>query len=230
MCFKPATKIKARQSMKQLFDFLPIILFFIVYKFSGDLPDGLITSVNSILPFMALTPGNESDAIYLATLVAIISSIIQVTFSAILLRKIEKMPIITLMMLIFFGGATLLLKDPLFIQWKPSAINWLFGLGFLLSQFIGSKTLAQRMMGQTVAIENKRVWMKLNLSWVFFFVFSGLANIIVAPSIDPFNFQFSESTWVDFKLFGLMGMTIVFVLGQAFYLTRFMPVTKKNNE
>ena len=216
--------------MKQLFDFLPIVLFFIVYKFFLDLPDGLIISVNSLLPVMALTPGNESDAIYLATLVAILATIIQVAFSAILLKKVEKMPIITLVLLVIFGGATLLLKDPLFIQWKPSAINWLFGLGFLLSQFIGSKPLVQRLMSQAVIIEDDSVWVKLNLSWVFFFALSGLANLIVAPAIDPFNFQFSESTWVDFKLFGLMGMTIVFVIGQAFYLARFMLETTKDTK
>jgi intracellular septation protein len=69
---------------------------------------------------------------------------------------------------------------------------------------------------------------KLNLSWVFFFALSGLANLIVAPAIDPFNLQYSESTWVDFKLFGLMGMTIVFVIAQAFYLARYMPeITKE---
>ena len=216
--------------MKQLFDFLPIVLFFIVYKFFLDLPDELIVAVNEWLPFMALTPGNESDAIYMATLVAIIATIIQVAFSATLLKKVEKMPIITLVLLVIFGGATLLLKDPLFIQWKPSVINGLFGIGFLLSQFIGSKPLVQRLMSQAVAIEDDSVWVKLNLSWVFFFAISGLANIIVAPAIDPFNLQFSESTWVDFKLFGLMGMTIAFVIGQAFYLARFMPETKKDTK
>ena len=216
--------------MKQLFDFLPIVLFFIVYKFFLDLPDELIVAVNEWLPFMALTPGNESDAIYMATLVAIIATIIQVAFSATLLKKVEKMPIITLVLLVIFGGATLLLKDPLFIQWKPSVINGLFGIGFLLSQFIGSKPLVQRLMSQAVAIEDDSVWVKLNLSWVFFFALSGLANLIVAPAIDPFNFQFSESTWVDFKLFGLMGMTIVFVIGQAFYLARFMPETTKDTK
>jgi intracellular septation protein len=216
--------------MKQLFDFLPIVLFFIVYKFFLDLPDELIVAVNEWLPFMALTPGNESDAIYLATLIAIIATIIQVAFSAILLKKVEKMPIITLVLLVIFGGATLLLKDPLFIQWKPSVINGLFGIGFLLSQFIGSKPLVQRLMSQAVAIEDDSVWVKLNLSWVFFFAISGLANIIVAPAIDPFNFQFSESTWVDFKLFGLMGMTIAFVIGQAFYLARFMRETTKDTK
>ncbi|MFT5549113.1 MAG: intracellular septation protein [Candidatus Azotimanducaceae bacterium] len=211
--------------MKQLLDFLPIVLFFIIYKFFLDLPDGLITAVNGVLPFMALTPGNYSDAIYLATLVAIVATVIQVAISATILKKVEKMPLITLAILIIFGGATLFLKNPLFIQWKPTAINWLFGLGFLISQFIGSKPLVQRMMSQAITINDDNVWMKLNLSWVLFFAFSGLANILVAPAIDPLHFNFTESTWVDFKLFGLMGITIAFVIAQAFYLARFMNTT-----
>jgi intracellular septation protein len=216
--------------MKQLFDFLPIVLFFIIYKFFLDLPDQLITTVNDLMPFMDLTPGNESDAIYLATLVAIMATIIQVTLSAVLIKKVEKMPLITLVLLVIFGGATLLLKDALFIQWKPTAINWLFGLGFLMSQFIGKKPLVQRMMAQAITITDDKVWMKLNLSWVLFFALSGLANVIVAPAIDPFNLNFTESTWVDFKLFGLMGMTIAFVIAQAFYLARFMPATTEGTE
>ena len=140
------------------------------------------------------------------------------------------MPLITLGLLVVFGGATLLLKDPLFIQWKPTAINWLFGLGFLLSQFIGKKPLVQRMMSQAISIDDDRVWLKLNLSWVLFFALSGLANLLVAPAIDPLGFGFTESTWVDFKLFGLMGMTIAFVIAQAFYLSRFMNTTAEGHD
>jgi intracellular septation protein len=216
--------------MKQLFDFAPIVLFFLIYKFFLDLPDGLIITTNSLLPFMALTPGNESDAIYLATLVAIVATIIQVAISAAIIKKVEKMPLITLALFVIFGGATLLLKDPLFIQWKPTAINWLFGLGFLISQFIGDRPLVQRMMAQAITINDPTVWTKLNFSWVLFFALSGLANIIVAPAIDPFNLQLTESIWVDFKLFGLMGMTIAFVVAQAFYLARYMPATTEGTD
>lgn len=216
--------------MKQLLDFLPIVLFFIIYKFFLDLPVELISTVNTLFPFMELSADNSSDAIYLATLIAILATVVQVLLSVIISKKVEKMPLITLALLVIFGGATLLLKDPLFIQWKPTAINWLFGLGFLGSQFIGSKPLVQRMMSKAITINDDAAWSKLNLSWVGFFVVSGLANIIVAPAIDPFNLHFSESTWVDFKLFGLMGMTLVFVIGQAFYLARYMPSTTEGTD
>ena len=211
--------------MKQLFDFLPILLFFILYKFYLDLPDEMILVVNNWVPLMKLTPGEPTDAIYLATLAAIVITLIQVVAAAIIVKKVEKMPVITLALLIVFGGATLALKDPLFIQWKPTAINWMFALVFLGSQLIGDKPLIQRMMGHAIDIEEKRVWLQLNLAWVAFFVVAGIANLIVAPEIDPFGFEFSEDTWVDFKLFGLMGMTIAFIIGQALYLARYMPNT-----
>jgi intracellular septation protein len=155
--------------MKQLFDFFPILLFFILYKFYLDLPDELILGINAWVPLMELTPGESSDAIYLATLAAILATLIQVAAAAIVVKKVEKMPLITLALLILFGGATLALKDPLFIQWKPTAINWLFGLVFLGSQFIGDKPLIQRMMGKAIEIREQRVWLQLNLAWVGFF-------------------------------------------------------------
>jgi intracellular septation protein len=214
-------------SMKQLFDFLPILLFFILYKFYLDLPDDLILGINAWVPLMDLTPGQSSDAIYLATLAAIVVTLIQVGLAAIIVKKVEKMPLITLVLLVVFGGATLALKDPAFIQWKPTAINWLFALVFLGSHVIGKKPLIQRMMGHAITIEEQRVWVQLNLAWIGFFVVSGIANMIVAPEIDPFGLQFSEDTWVDFKLFGLMGMTIAFVIAQAFFLARYMPDSDK---
>ncbi len=202
--------------MKQLFDFFPILLFFIIYKFYLDLPDELILSVNSIFPFMNIQPGEAKHAIYLATLTAILATAIQVALTASVSKRVEKMHIITLVLLVVFGGATLLLKDPVFIKWKPTAINWLFAVTFLGSQFIGQKPLVQRMMSHALEINDSSVWKRLNLAWVTFFIFSGIANLIVA-------FNFSEEIWVDFKLFGLMGLTFLFVIGQAFYLARFIP-------
>ena len=202
--------------MKQLYDFFPILLFFIVYKFFLDMPDELILTTNQIFPFMQLEPGESKHAIYMATLTAIVATFVQVSLTVIVSRKVEKMHIITLILLVVFGGATLLLKDPVFIKWKPTAINWLFAIVFLGSQFIGKKPLVQRMMGHAIDITERSVWLKLNMAWIGFFIFSGVANLIVA-------FNFSEDIWVDFKLFGLMGLTLIFVIGQAFYLTKYMP-------
>ena len=211
--------------MKQLLDFFPLLLFFVLYKFYLDLPADVIIAINAWLPLMELTPGEPGDAIYLATLAAILVTLVQVVAAALVVKKIEKMPIITLALLVVFGGATIALKDPLFIQWKPTVINWLFALVFLGSHLVGDKPLIERMMGQAIEIDEPRVWFQLNLAWAMFFVFAGVANLLVAPEIDPLGFAFSEDTWVDFKLFGLMGMTLAFVIAQAFYLARYMPDT-----
>jgi intracellular septation protein len=119
-----------------------------------------------------------------------------------------------LILLLFFGGITLLLQDEVFLKWKPTVVNWLFGAAFLGSQFIGSKTIIERMMGHAIELP-AAIWTRLNLAWTVFFIALGIINLYVA-------FNFDTDTWVDFKLFGMLGLTIVFVLAQAVNLTRQM--------
>ena len=173
--------------MKFLFDLFPIVLFFVAYKMYD---------------------------IYVATAVAIGAAFLQTGLFWLKNRKFEKMHVITLAILVVFGGLTLLLRDPVFIKWKPTVVNWLFGATFLGSRFIGDKTLVERMMSHAITAP-KQVWQHLNWAWVTFFIAMGLLNIYVA-------YNFSEETWVNFKLFGMMGLTLVFVFGQAFYLSRYM--------
>ncbi len=199
--------------MKFLYDFFPVLLFFAVYKFYGDIPPQAIETANSAL-FLSLTPGKASDAIFLATAVAIVASFIQVALFWIRQHRFERMHIVSLLLITVFGGATLSLQDPVFIKWKPSILNWVFALVFLGSRFVGNKTLVERMMGHAIAVP-ALIWRRVNLAWVGFFIIAGLANIYVA-------YNFSEAAWVDFKLFGLMGMTFVFVFAQALYLARYM--------
>ena len=176
--------------MKVLFDFLPVLLFFIAYYI----------------------PADRSQGIYLATAVAIGASLAQVSWYRLRHGRYEKMQLVTLALLIVLGGATLLLHDARFIKWKPTAVNWAFALAFLGSEFIGPKNLVQRMMEGAIAAP-AAVWRRLNLSWVTFFIFLGGANLYVA-------FHFAEETWVKFKLFGMLGLTLVFVVAQSFYLAR----------
>ena len=205
--------------MKLFFDLFPIILFFAVYKLYGALPVELIEWIN-LLPFMALRPGETQDAILLATLVAIVASFLQVSLHWVKQRRFEKMHLVSLALITVFGGATLLLRDPVFIKWKPTILNWLFAAAFLASQFIGNKTLVERTMGHAITVP-REIWGYLNLAWVLFFVGSGLANLYVA-------YSFSEETWVSFKLFGLLGLTVAFVFAQALYLARYMEVEEES--
>lgn len=171
--------------MKFLFDFFPIALFFIAYKL-GD--------------------------IYLATITAIIASLIQVAWSRYRQGKFEKLPLLTLGSIVILGGATLFFRDEMFIKWKPTAIYWVTSLAFLLSQFIGKKPLIQRAAEKTIQL-NSKIWTQLNLSWSIFFGLMGCANLYVI-------YNFDTDTWVNFKLFGTLGLTLLFVIVQAIYMAR----------
>lgn len=179
--------------MKILFDLFPVILFFVAFKIFD---------------------------IYVATGVAILGSLLQVGFVWLRHRRVETMHLITLALIVILGGATLVLRDEMFIKWKPSVVNWMFGLVFLVSQFFGKKPLVQRMMDAKVDLP-PNIWVRLNWSWVVFFVLVGFANLYVV-------YHFDTDTWVNFKLFGIMGLTFVFVLGQAVYMSRYMPSDEEN--
>jgi intracellular septation protein len=147
--------------MKLLFDFFPVLLFFITFKMHEDPQRGILV----------------------ATAVIIAATLVQVGVTWFRNRRVEKMHVVTLVLVVIFGGATLLLKDEIFIKWKPTVVNWLFAIAFLASEFIGSKNLVRRMMESSVQLPDF-VWRRLNLSWV------------------------------------LLGLTLVFVLLQGFYLAR----------
>jgi intracellular septation protein len=210
--------------MKFLFDFFPILLFFIAYKLYG---------------------------IYPATAVAMGASFVQVAAFWLKKRRFETMHLVTFGLIMLLGGATLLLQDKTFFMWKPTAVNWLFALAFLGSQFIGKKPIVERMMAHAIEAP-PRIWRHLNLAWVAFFAAMGVANLYVAnfffqaqtklnqaagreidaDQCDTLSGQLlqlcqhaklMEEHWVDFKLFGMMGLTFLFVIGQAFYLARYMP-------
>lgn len=171
--------------MKFLFDFFPILLFFIAYKLFD---------------------------IYVATASIIAATFVQVGVYWLMHRRFQTSHLVTLVLVAIFGGATLLLHDPNFIKWKPTVLNWLFAAAFLGSQYIGGKSLVERMMDHAVILPAS-VWRRLNLSWVAFFIVMGGANLYVA-------FNFSENTWVNFKLFGILGLTLLFVLLQGVFISR----------
>jgi intracellular septation protein len=152
--------------------------------------------------------------VYVATAVAMAAAFVQVGLFWAKHRRFETLHLITLALIAVLGGATLLWQDETFIKWKPTAVNWLFALVFLGSHFVGDKTFIERMMGANLALPGA-IWARLNLSWVAFFFALGCANLYVA-------YQFDTNTWVNFKLFGMMGLTLAFGIAQALYLARYM--------
>ena len=201
--------------MKLLFDFFPIILFFVSYYQASFLIEN--TFIGQLID---PTKPDFISATIVATGAAIIASFIQVAIHWFKTHKFERMHIFSLVLITVLGSITIFLGNPAFIQWKPTVLNWLFAGVFLGSMFVGEKPIIQRMMGEHIELP-ENVWKTLNLSWVTFFFISGAANLYVA-----FYYNLAApadarmDTWVNFKLFGLMGLTIGFVILQAIYLSR----------
>ncbi len=179
--------------MKMFFDLLPVIIFFIVYKLSN---------------------------IYMATASAVVISVIALAYVWVKERKIDKMILISSTLVIVLGSITLLLHDDIFIKWKPTAICWAFALVFIGSQFLGKKPLIQvtleavgKRHEQNAFVLPNAVWRRLNLAWGLFYAALGAINVYVI-------YHFSTNAWVNFKLFGMMGLMLVFVLAQSVYLAK----------
>ena len=182
-----------------LFDLLPVLLFFIVFKYQG---------------------------IYAATWVGIISTILQASIYRLKNKKWDKMQLVTLFVFLLFGGMTLYFHNPIFVKWKPSIIFWVFATVLLGSHFIGEKPMMQRLLEtalnnqnntQEVVVLPNRVGKQLNFAWALFFLILGALNIYVA-------YHFSDAVWVNFKLYGITAATIIFSCAQTAFLMRYVKV------
>jgi intracellular septation protein len=178
--------------MKQLLDFLPLVVFFVFYKLYD---------------------------IYYASGALIVATALALIFTWIKYRKVEKMTQITFAMVVIFGTLTLVFHNDEFIKWKVTVIYVLFSGALLVSQLILKKPLIQRMLGKELTLPDP-VWNKLNISWAIFFLLCGLANIYVA-------FWLPQEVWVNFKVFGLTVLTLVFTLLSGVYIYRHMPDEEK---
>jgi len=163
------------------------------------------------LPVILFFAAFKLADIYVATAVAIAATFVQIGVLALLKRRIEPMLWVSLAIIVLFGGATLALRDETFIKWKPTVLYWLFGAVLAGGALLG-KNLIRAMLSSQVELP-ARAWSRLNWSWVGFFAFMGAANLYVA-------YSFPTDLWVSFKLFGGMGLMLLFVIGQALYLAR----------
>lgn len=197
--------------MKFLFDLLPVILFFAAYKVAGADPETSLTLASRLLGDGIVA---SQAPILIATMVAIIATALQIALVWVKHRKVDRMLWISLVIIVFFGGATLLFHNPTFIKWKPTALYWLFSGVLAFSALVLKRNLIRKMLEAQIQLPDP-VWSKLNLAWAAFFAAMGVLNLYVA-------YNFSEETWVNFKLFGGMGLMLGFVLAQGFYLSRHM--------
>ena len=201
--------------MKLLFDLFPVILFFVAFKLAGSFPAQSLAITGAMLG--ALVDGNisaEQAPILLATAVAITATIVQVGWLLARGRKVEPMLWISLVVIVLFGGATIWFNNEMFIKWKPSILYWLFGLALLGGRMVWRRNLVKSLLGAQISVPDP-VWDRLLVAWIVFFAAMGVANLAVAYSVPT-------DTWVNFKLFGLMGLTLAFTLGIGIYLSRHM--------
>jgi intracellular septation protein len=202
--------------MKLLFDLLPVILFFVTYKVAGSFPQQSIAIAGAALGWMVgdgTVPDGQAP-ILLATAVAIVASVLQVGWLLARGKRVDPMLWVSLAVIVVFGGATIWFHDETFIKWKPSILYWLFGTTLLLGQVVWKRNLLKSLLGTQLDVPGP-VWGRLLWAWVAFFGVMGIVNLAVAYSV-------STDTWVNFKLFGLFGLTLVFTLGIGVYLARHM--------
>lgn len=152
--------------------------------------------------------------IYPATAVAIVATVVQIAYLRWKMGKVEPMQWVSLGVIVLFGGATLLAQDENFIKWKPSVLYWLMGAALLIGQVVLKKNFIQKLMGAQLQLPD-RAWRTLNWAWIGFFSAMGALNLWVA-------FHFDTDTWVNFKMFGGLGLMLLFVLGQAVYMSRYL--------
>ncbi|WP_298833176.1 septation protein A [uncultured Piscinibacter sp.] len=200
--------------MKLLFDFLPIILFFGTFKVTEGRKDWAAQFASDHLGFMVSggVVGPNEAPVLLATVVVIAATLAQVAWIVARGRKVDTMLWVSLALVTVFGGATIWFHNETFIKWKPSVLYWVMGLTFWLSQLIFRKNLLRALIGEQLLLP-AGVWQRLNFMWIAFFAFMGLLNIYVA-------YSFSTDTWVNFKLFGGIGLMLVFTVAQGFYISR----------
>jgi len=210
--------------MKFLLDFGPIVLFFIVYKYYG---------------------------LYAAIYAMIASTFVQIMYSRVTTGKFVTSQVLTFALLVVFGGISIVLRDPAFVMWKVSVLYVIFAAVLIGSNYIGSKTLLERMMGKELQLPRK-TWVNLTWFWSLGFIIIAIINAffvntalsarnlflnsgsIVDPKIDLKNFdcsqspleslcliaQSSEESWVNFKLFGTLGLTLVLIIITVLMLSK----------
>jgi len=164
------------------------------------------------LPVLAFFVAYLLADIFVATAVLIVAVLIQTAVSWFRHRKVSPMLLTSAALVLVFGGLTLIVHDTTFIKWKPTIVNLLFAGAFAASHFMRGPTIVQRLIGENLKLEATD-WRRLNLMWIGFFLFASAANLYVA-------YNFSEAVWVKFKVFGLLGLTLVFVLLQGAWLSR----------
>lgn len=174
--------------MKIFSDFLAVILFFATYSYTHD--------------------------IRLATTVAVVIGVIQAAFTWFKTKKLETMQAVNLAIIVIFGGATIILNNPIFVMWKPSILFWATASALIISQLMGKNGMKALMHKELTLPTN--VWTQLNVAWMVFLMAMGVINLIVA-------YNFSFDFWISYKTFGSLSIMVVFVIAQGIFISKHLP-------
>jgi intracellular septation protein len=173
-------------------------------------------SILELAPLVAFLATYYATDLYTATAVLMVAMALLLAVDWLRTRRIPPMHAISAVLVFAFGAATLALHDQRFIQWKPTVFFWLVGVAFLVSNWVGEKPLVQRLLAAAFGNDmqvSPATWRRLNWLWIVFYAVLGALNLYVA-------FNASERTWVNFKVFGLTALTLVFLAAQVIWLTR----------
>ncbi len=209
--------------MKLLFDLFPILLFFGVFKLAEMNEAGSFALASALVGNLVADGGLQADQgpIILATLAAIVASVVQISYLKIRGRKVDIMLWVAFGVITILGGLTIYFHNEDFIKWKPTIVYWLQAAAALIALAIFKKNLIRQVMESQIKMPAE-VWDKLCYAWIVFFFVVGAINLLAAYVI----FKGDTSAWVSFKLFGLNGLLFAFIIGQTFYLARFIEEEK----
>ena len=199
--------------MKLLFDLFPIILFFAAFKVGEANPEATASTIGSIIGGAAIAP--DQAPVLLATLVGIVATFVQIALVFMKGKRPEPMLWISLAVIVVFGSLTLWLHNEMFIKWKPSILYWIFGGILLFAQCTGRNYIRKLLSNAEIKMPDT-AWNTLQKAWIAFFATVGVINLVVA-------YTCSTDTWVNFKLFGLMGLTLIFTIGMGFWIAKHVP-------
>lgn len=206
--------------MKFLFDFFPLILFFAVYKLGNN--DPVTASALADQYLGGMVAGGKIIAaqapIMLATVVAILATVLQVGYLMVRRRKVDTMLWVSFFVIVLFGGATIYFHDENFIKWKPTMLYWIFAAALFVSQVFFGKNLMRSVMKEALPLP-EAVWPRVGYTWMVFLFLLGALNLLMAFVV----FRDNTSAWVNFKVFGMTAIFFVFSMGQALMLVKYVP-------
>jgi intracellular septation protein len=202
--------------MKLLLDFLPIILFFGMFKYAEGRAEWAARFATEHFGFIVSggVVSTEEAPVLLATVVVIVATCAQIGYLLARRRKVDMILWISFAIIVVLGGATIWFHNATFIKWKLSVLYWATGVAFWASQTFFNKNLLQALIGEQLHLPTP-VWRRLNVAWIVFYALMGALNLYVA-------YNYSTSTWANFKVFGATGLMLAFMVAQGFYVNRYL--------